>query len=549
MIPRTPATVGRIKPPFEEMHPGKAHSTSSPSFDFRYARPVPTLGPDAQRMMDEIREESLRIKIQLAAQREEEKRNAVLDDLTISADRRIATPKGKISRFSDVHIAEFKKMDSIAGHASAFRAQPGRFPVATTSLKRSQSKAKLGSREEVSRGGNTSSQPQSLENTPVKRVRTTENQYSSQPLSSNPATPKLSQSQSILSSITTPTQASLARAAGVRQQSQIPTLSHSPSKHSMTAPRRFIKSATINNLSGMTRSDSVKDLSKSPSKFDRFKSILRRPIISTPKLADTMQASALVTVSPCKPNLDKELPSIPATPGKDRYKSIKHDNITPRTTLRNMATLQNMPSPLKSGIPRSTSTIPPGDVNYPSLVSRMTDHGVAQKVEYPNLTPKSLPPQTSVQAKVMPHPPSVPGTFTFRSDQTINFGTSPRGFGASQGQSSIRQVRPSILPRDMPIPGSFVDDNKENCGGFAAISHGISDKKRRRVDSDEEEEKEVRGSPAKRHKGPVPDLETRIEPKLQAESVARKSKIPSPSKKGVLSLTRLNMLARPKSRK
>jgi hypothetical protein len=548
MIPRTPATVGRIRPPFEKMHPGKAHSTSSPSFDFRYARPAPALGPDAHRMMHEIREEALRIKVQLAAQREEEKRKALLDDSTASVGRRIATPKGKVGRFSDVHIAEFKKMDSIAGHASAFRAQPGRFAAATASLKRPQSKAKLDSREEVSRGGITSSQPHSLENTPAKRARTAENQCFPQTLNNNPTTPKLSRSQSILSSITTPTQSSLARAASVKQQSQIPALSHSPSKHSMTAPRRFIKSATMNKISGMTRSESIKDLSTSPSKFDRFKSILRRPIIGAPKPAAVMQTSIPMMSSPSKLNLDKELPSIPTTPGLDRPKGIKYVNVTPRTAIRNIATLQNSPSPLKLGIPRSTSNMGLGDVHYPSLASRMTHNSSAQKVEYPTLAPTSLPPEASVQTKSKSPPPSVPGTFTFRSDQTINFGTSPRGFGAFPGQSSVRQVRPSIFPGTMPIPGSFPDGNKENVGGFPAIPHVIPNKKRRRDDSDEEW-KEVEGSPSKRHKGPLADLRTLMEPKLQAEKIAQTSKIPSPSKKGVLSLTRLNMLARPKLRK
>jgi hypothetical protein len=500
--------------------------------------------------MDEIREEALRIKVQLAAQREEEKRNAVLDDSTASVGRRIATPKGKVGRFSDVHIAEFKKMDSIAGHASAFRAQPGRFAAVTASLKRSQSKAKLDSREEVSRGGIASSQPQSLENTPAKRARAAENQCSSQALNGNPATPKISRSQSILFSITTPTQASLARATSIKQQSQIPELSHSPSKHSMTVPRRFTKSATMNNLSGMTRSESIKDLSTSPSKFDRFKSILRRPIIGAPKPAATIQTSIPMMSSPNKPNLVKELPSIPRTPGLDRAKSIRHVNVTPRTAIRNIATLQNSPSPLKSSIPHSTSNMRLGDGNYPSLASRMTQNNSSQKVEYPTLAPTSLPLQAPVQAKAKSPPPSVPGTFTFRSDQTINFGTSPRGFGASPGQSSVRQVRPSIFSGTMPIPSSFPNDNKENVGGFPAIPQGITNKKRRRVDSDEEEEeKEVEGSPAKRHKGPVADLGAFMEPKLQAEKMSRKSKIPSPSKKGVLSLTRLNMLARPKLRK
>jgi hypothetical protein len=550
MVPRTPATGGRIRPPFEEMHPGKAHSTSSPSFDLRYARPTPALGPDAQRMMDEIREEALRIKVQLAAQREEEKRNVVLEDTTASVGRRIATPKGKVGRFSEVHIAEFKKMDSIAGHPSAFRAQPGRFAVATASLKRSQSRAKLDSREEVSRGGNISSQPQSLENTPAKRARTAESQNSSQILNSNPATPKLSHSQSVLNSITTPTQASLARAAGAKQQSQIPALSHSPSKRSLTAQQRFTKSATMNKISGIARSESIKDLSTSPSKFDRFKSILRRPIIGAPKPAATMQTSIPIMSSLNKPNLDKELPSTPTTPSLDRIRTIRHVNITPRTAIRNIATLQNSPSPLKLCIPLSANNMRLGDVHYPSLESRITHNNSAQQVEYPTLAPTSLHAKAPVQAKANSPLPSVPGTFTFRSDQTINFGASPRGFGASRGQSSIRQVRPSILPGTMPIPGSFPDGNKENVGGFSDMSHGISDKKRRRVDSDDaKEEKEVEGSPAKRRKGPVAELGTLMAPKLQAEKMARKSKIPSPSKRGVLSLTRLNMLARPKLRK
>jgi len=143
---------------------------SSPSFDFRYARPAPQLGPEAQRMMDELREEALRIKARLAAEREEEKRKNG-DGI---GGRRIAQPKGKAGRFSDVHMAEFKKMDSIEGHASSFRAQPGRLTPATSSLKRSQSKAKLGDREEVSieQGLEKSSHTERLENSaPAKRAR------------------------------------------------------------------------------------------------------------------------------------------------------------------------------------------------------------------------------------------------------------------------------------------------------------------------------------------------------------------------------------------
>ena len=45
----------------------------------------------------------------------------------MSTERKKAVPKGKMTRFSDVHVQQFKKMDSIANHASAFRADPSRF--------------------------------------------------------------------------------------------------------------------------------------------------------------------------------------------------------------------------------------------------------------------------------------------------------------------------------------------------------------------------------------------------------------------------------------
>ncbi|KAM0154996.1 hypothetical protein ACHAPC_006317 [Botrytis cinerea] len=139
--PQTPATSGRVVPPREEMHPSMTHKSttqkpdsglrhgfvdinakgddqpsgvqqktpskigiSSPTFDFRFARPAPVLGPEAQRMMDELREEALRIKAKLAAEREIEQRNN--PEGSQMGSRRIAQAKGKVSRYSDVHMAE-----------------------------------------------------------------------------------------------------------------------------------------------------------------------------------------------------------------------------------------------------------------------------------------------------------------------------------------------------------------------------------------------------------------------------------------------------------
>jgi hypothetical protein len=77
----------------------------------------------------------------------------------------------------------------------------------------------------------------------------------------------------------------------------------------------------------------------------------------------------------------------------------------------------------------------------------------------------------------------------------------------------------------------------------------MSNKKRRRVDSDDEGEKEVEHSP-KKQKPNVPEGAMLMAPRIVAEKMAPASKIPSPAKKkNILSLSRLNMLARPKNRK
>jgi len=597
VAPRTPATAGKPTPSMDEMHPSKAHHSTtlepdsglrlgftdinarrgdqpsgvtqqtpskepitSPSFDFQFARPGPQLGPEAQLMMDNLREEALRIKAKLAAEREEEKRKTGEDGI---GGRKIAQPKGKAGRFSDIHMAEFKKMDSIAGHPSSFRAQPGRFTPVTNTLKRTQSKARLDEREEMQIEENNASAKR-LENTaPAKRARQniTDDTSSTRPVSRDgsqaakpmPTTPR---SQSNLpSSITTPTQASLSRAASVKNiGSQIPMLSRSPSKPNLVkTPRGLPKSATATNISSLPRSES-KGFLRSPGKFDRVKSILRYP--SSSKKPTAIPS---LTRSPSKPNLEKALPSLPTTPvGLDRSKSAKHVNFTPDTINKHVTNAQTTPSPIKSGIPRSTSKInfglkthftvraqPKEGVQYPSIAGHPSVGDNSQEVAYPDLASLRPLPQPPRQAKLdaQPPPPSVPGTFTFRSDHTINFGASPEGFGSSPGQASIRQVRQSIVPSTMP--GSFPGPNKENVAPLPSVPHGIANKKRCRADSDDEREVNAERSP-KKHKSTI---DARPAPSIIAEIKTPQSKNATPAKKKILSLSRLNMLARPKMRK
>jgi hypothetical protein len=544
----------------------------STTFDFKFARPGPQLGPEAQRMMDDLREEALRIKAKLAAEREEEKRREGEAGGGIGP-RKIAQPKGKAGRYSEVHMAEFKKMDSIAGHASAFRAQPGRFTPVKANLKRSQSKAQLDDREDVQKTEQISEQSSSserLENTsPAKRARkhVADDTSSARPTTADshrpmPTTPNIPRLQTdVLASITTPTQASLARAASIKKPvTQIPTLSRSPSKPNLNAtPRGLAKFTTANNLSSMPKSESNSFL-RSPGKFDRVKSILRYPG-SLKKSKDAPSSIPTLSRSSSKPNLNRPLPSLPTTPGTvGGSKNLKGVNFTPDTVDKHVVAIKASPSPFKSGIPRSASKVKLGtapsskrpivadslaeEVQYPSI----SEHPSLDNVDYPSLAGVCPLPKPSLQTASDPRPPPyVPGTFTFRSDHTINFGASPKGFGSSPGQASVRQVRQSIFPNT--IPGSFPGTNKENTDPLPSVPHGMSNKKRCRVDSDDEMEEESERSP-KKHKADVAEGTMLMAPRLMAEMMAHTSKIPSPGKKkGVLSMSRLNMLARPKMRK
>ncbi|APA10413.1 hypothetical protein SS1G_07100 [Sclerotinia sclerotiorum 1980 UF-70] len=616
--PQTPATSGRIVPPREEMHPSMTHKSttqkpdsglrhgfvdinakgddqpsgiqqktpskigiSSPTFDFKFARPAPHLGPEAQRMMDELREEALRIKAKLAAEREmERKKNPEGSHM---GGRKIAQAKGKVNRYSDVHMAEFKKMDSIANHPSSFRAQPGRI-TPTAAIKRTRSKARLGDKDvtqsEDSSQDTGSDRPENTAPAKRARQRITDDASSQRPVSCGksenipmPSTPR-HQISSFPAHLATPTQASMARAQSVKHPAtQIPSLSRSPSKPNLqSTPRGMTKSATVNNIAGSMTAPS-KSMLRTPSRFDRVKSILKHPGSSfSTKKTDKTSAIPSIARSPAKHNLAKDLPSVPTTPiGAGRSKSMKHVGFTPETRKHNEAkhnetTVPQSPSPVKSGIPRSSSKsnvkvgssiAPRRPVPQEEPIKRQAkDAGMSETdaVEYPSLAGVRPLPEPPRQA-LPPHlPPSIPGTFTFRSDHTISFGASPKGFGPSPNQATVRQVRRSIFPDSMP--GSFPDGNKENTDPpvresskkptnlsvIPTVPHGMSNKKRRRVESDGEDEAR---SPKKQK---APEGAMLMAPRLQAGKNVTTS-TPSPAKKRGLTLSRLNMLARPKARK
>ncbi|KAI0441695.1 hypothetical protein F4803DRAFT_522246 [Xylaria telfairii] len=647
--PTTPSAAAPLKLAMSEMHPSKVHPTMGPAssglrhgftdidytktpmqtliqntpsktpvpsadFTFRSAPPAADkeLGPDARRMMDSLRDKAAAIKAEMAAdlarERAEEERKS-------SEGRKIAAAKGKSGRFSQAHMAEFRKMDSIEGHASSFRAAPGRFtPVKAAAapvmpitplkpgIKRSQSRANLGEPDSarprtvpprlLSRSIEDMGSPHT-----AKRVRQHKEDDAS---TRRPVTrdgtliprPKSSGHDSLstgiprsqtLGSLMTPTKSSLARTGSLKT----PTIAlvRSPSQPDLQKVNSFsakvgtalARSPSKTNLEALARSPSKKHFGlkwglsnnsasessaapsriETPGRFDRIKSILKRQPSGTKPKSGIPQLAASVAKTPTRLGVTADMfPSVPlTTPGQKH----RHVDFTPETKRTAMA--QDSPSPVKSSIPRSTTALklpaPKFTAGGKGAVSQKSTTG---EVTYPDLS------AYQVDGDEPEHlPESVPGTFTFRSDHTIQVDDSPfKEFGSSAGQASLRQVRKSTAPSKQ-MPGSFprvpeTSPNKENDAPFVynGIPHGMSNKKRHRASSDDEDgdEGSKRGMKKLRKNPPVVEGHTLMAPRLVGLSPPTKKGVsstpqtPSPQKKKTgLSLSRLQMLAQPKIRR
>ncbi|ORY69755.1 uncharacterized protein BCR38DRAFT_334233 [Pseudomassariella vexata] len=617
--PTTPAAVSPVKLPKSEMHPSKFHpGTAAPSsglklgfadinrdqnardhtfgaihetpskaptpFTFRVSRPSAAdkgLTPEAQKMMNDLREEAAKIKAELAAKRSEETLDEVLER------RRIAKAKGKAGRFSDVHMAEFKKMDSIANHPSVYRAAPGRPTPLKAGTKRSQSKANLNDAESVlKKAASARAPPKSLEKqhdepeSPTKRVRQRLDDDAStlRPVSrdgsSIPAPrPKSSGNDSIRSaiprsrtvaSIMTPTKASTARTQVTKtptiplvkspSKPDLESLARSPSKPDLSSLARtpskvtfgsLKKSATLNNLNA---EKTFPTIVQTPGRFARVKSILKRQFSASKPKSSIPQVASSIPKTPG--NAEKKKAAAPVTTPGQRFGFDKHVEFTPDS--KAAALTQNSPSPVKSAIPRSKTMAKLPAPHYPSLGSVLSAKKTREEVSYPDLSAFGAEAATATSLT-----PSVPGTFTFRSDHTIRFGsTSPNGFGSSSGQASLRHVRQSTVPANH-MPGSFPAaresiPDKENTDPalMSGIPHGMSNKKRHRAIWDHEEDDEgARRGAKKLRKNPSFAEGARLINSSPIKTLAAGSRTPSPQKKKGLTLSRLNMLALPKVRK
>ena len=589
-IIRTPQTSTRTQPPLEEMHPSKVQQStakqpdsglrlgftdvndpipSSPSkttmraiqsvtptksmtdFDFKWSRPESILSPEAQKIMESVREDAARIKAKMQEDKAEQaRRDGEAEHLFGAGGRKIAKAKGRAGRYSDVHMEEFKKMDSIAGHVSTWKNKFQGNPQ--PSLKRSKSKAGLDEPEPTHSQSSTKAllkpgfgfqdHSRTENSAPGKRTKQFYNDDTSatRPVSrdsnseaeNRAAALGLPRSKSVMPSVmTTPTKASLARAASIKQtqSSKIP-LGHSKSTkdlvHSSKIPSLGRSKSTklfANTADSKPEADGKHTTTLS--RFGSMKSILHKPL---PRFSDDPIKVAAGTHIPTprgKVNLEKELPSLPGTPvaGLCYSPSMKRVAFTPNTKLKYELAAAS-PSPSKIPAPHfqiqdSVNPKSPDQVIYPSLT-------------------KPAPISSYI---------TQPGDFTFRSTKTIECGPATSGVRSP----TIRQVRPSGVSTPLA--------DFEN---MPAIPHGMPNKKRRRPEHDEEDIENLEpgvdlddeeGPKAKRHKNNAAPGHVHTDDGTR-KVVASGSKIARPGNardkgKGKLSLSRLNMLARPKDRR
>ncbi|KAI9775906.1 MAG: hypothetical protein M1839_000695 [Geoglossum umbratile] len=400
--------------------PTKSNSVPTPGYEFQFNRPKPGLGPEAQQMMDELRGEAARIKKKLEAERDAERvKNEEQGSGLVGVNgRKIAPAKGKSGRFSDIHMAEFRKMDSIAGHPSAFRAQPGRFTPVTTSLKRTKSQAKL---DDTHDGPAKSKSFRSigedddgrLANTgQAKRVKTFTNEDTSTP-----------QPQS---------QTSLAKAREI----SLPTTPSIPRSKSCLRKNPLARIVNIRRSTSVSTSlPSLKSLKHSP--LTGSYPVLPGQESAIPRFVPhTLTSVHPVSTPKPKLNLSKDLPLPPSSPtaGLTRTATLKRVAFAPDT---NFGFEPASPTP----------------ANKTALKSRLPT-----TIGYPTL-PK-LPPPSCIKASQ----PFGAGVFTFRSDQKLEFG--------SAAGTTIRQVMPSSSNDDLAKPESKLR--------FLATPHSTPNEEKRR---------------------------------------------------------------------
>lgn len=496
----------------------KMNILPSPEFKFRFKSPMAAFSPSTRRILKEgdAKDATPPQRPLFAA-----------DEFTAPADvspRKIAVPKGKATRFSDVHAAQFKKMDSIANHASAFRADPNRFKLVNTPLKRSPSKPDLDKQEHAAKGTNKLKRTQSkmdvtepTPNPPVSKLVATPLKRTQSKMDLTQPTSSLPRAQSTVRLVPPtrdgrpPTQNGESPAKRFKRTETDDAASTRPvfkelsiesakpatparQLHSKSGLPRLHSRLMTPTKSSIARSQSVKTLKTS----SMIPSLLRSPsakaLFSPTNIGETMKEGVREGIRKTSNSLHRvrsilRTPSrkfsedpekvaagthMSPPPGLDLGKALpqipatapvrKHVNFTNSTLERAVHDeLGKSPSPMKF---RAGSEVPAGAVIYPKL---------QPGVQYPAL-PEGVEAQAGTPSRRLTFGGAtgeIPAEFSFKSDKPINFGPVSSG--------TIRMVRKSdasslIEGKKRKMEPSEEPSDKEN-NAPAADEGGRSAKK------------------------------------------------------------------------
>jgi hypothetical protein len=429
------------------------HLTAA-SFDFKFASES-KLSEEARELMNNVREDAERIKQHILAEKDtqalkDNEADRIFGGVNATG-RRIAKAQGQAGRFSDVHMAQFKKMDSIANHPSSFRAKPNFAQPTSQSLKRSGSKAGLDEAERPRTAGkgtpgrlpppfgqrSTGFSPQKPlpsysmgsgkreDDPPVKKRKSTFGDISTgsavtkddENAASRPSTLPRAKS-GVSNSLLTPTKSSLARS----NMSKVPQVS--PGKISMLPRSNSVKSMKTAIEACPTSDTNATNLSP-PKQAGLVRSESTKSIRPLPPLPSN--ALILPTKSPSCNTTSKPLPSIPAmasSPSKYNLASKLPTFQGLKSILRpsRQATSRAIESPKKEdscagGTPkRSNSTVPPDSGSTKKVdFTPSTKSRYAVKLAAASPSPSKLPPAQST-ARSGPVVPYDPAAYTLEED-------------------------------------------------------------------------------------------------------------------------------------
>lgn len=624
-----------------------AHTNISPSFKFKFSHET-NLSDEGKKLMDSIRDEAARIKERMQEEKDlQDERDAEAEEHAESAvGRKIARPTAKAGRFSDVHMSQFRKMDSVENHASAWRARPGYARPTTQSLKRTSTIAGLDDSERPKTAGKSPAtripppvSGRALSTSPFKSIRPAPSSESlaagkrqrrsdDEDVSDNRPTTTLP--RPVSSRLLSPTKASAARAT----ESTTPTKpSGIPRSNSIRSIRSVSRPSTAVNASpskthaqinkplppvptqpvlsppkqDLTRSNSTKSLAspaKQPSMTSRIpglaglKSILRSPNKNAPAASTTPKHKSTIPVPASSQKKVDFTPSV-----KSRYAvKLAENSPSPAKVDRNRISEEYRPAipydssafvvnndeewededsgvadpSLPSFDSRPQSRAGPVNHTIDAFTQRAKQEGRRESREFKSIFTTLHPKPNDTGAL------TAANTNLNRTDPATNaqkVALSPSK--PAQSPSTIRQVRVSepVQPfedRVETISHGLPGKKRRMQSEVADEKFGMNDdaKENRRVtaahipgawNDDTEDEGEKRGGKRARVGKSVEPEEKQVTSPVKKPSAARElaAKTAKERKvkasiggagatpglsKGVLSLSRLNMLARPKNR-